>query len=79
MDTIAETIETAKMLLASPRGRAARATLAAGVIVAAPIVLRLPAVRAHPVGRLLALAGGAAAVVKVAEAVRDWEPDVGPV
>lgn len=76
MGAIAETIDTAKLLLASPRGRAARATLAAGVIAAAPLVMRLPAVRQHPIGRLLALAGGATVIVKLADAVRDWEPAV---
>ena len=76
MGAIAETAETARILLASDRGRAARAAVAAGVIAAAPIVMRLPIVKRHPLGRLLALAGGAAVLVKAAEAIRDWEPDV---
>jgi hypothetical protein len=42
------------------------------------VVMRLPLVRAHPVGRLLALVGGAAAVVKAAELIRDWEPAPAP-
>jgi hypothetical protein len=50
--------------------------LAAGMIAAAPLVMRIPAVRAHPVGRLLALVGGAAVVVKAAELIRDWEPNL---
>jgi hypothetical protein len=74
---VAETVDTAKWLLASPGGRRARAALAAGVILAAPVVMRMPSVRAHPVGRLIALAGGAAVLVRAAEAVRDWEPDLG--
>jgi hypothetical protein len=75
---VGETLETAKALLATDRGRAARAALAAGIVVAAPIVMRLPAVRVHPIGRLIALAGGAAVLVQAAEAIRDWEPDVRP-
>lgn len=50
---------------------------AAGMIAAAPLVMRIPAVRAHPVGRLLAFVGGTAAVVKAAELIRDWEPGPG--
>jgi hypothetical protein len=72
---VGETVDTAKALLASPSGRRARTALATSVIAAAPFVLRLPAVRAHPVGRIVMLVGGAAALVKVAEAIRDWEPD----
>lgn len=77
MGVIGETADTAKVLLSSPSGRQARAMLAAGVIVAAPLVMRLPGVRRHPVGRLIALAGGAAILVRAAEAIRDWEPDFG--
>jgi hypothetical protein len=73
---IADTVDTAKAALASPHGRQARAILAAGVIVTAPLVMGLPVIRKHPLGRLLALAGGAAFVVRTAEAIRDWEPDV---
>jgi hypothetical protein len=78
MGAIAETVDTAKAVLASPYGRQARAIIAAGVIAAAPLVIGLPVVRKHPLGRLLALAGGAAFVVRTAEAIRDWEPDVRP-
>jgi hypothetical protein len=76
---VTETVDTARALIASPWGRQARAVVAAGVIVAAPLVMRLPAVRKHPIGRLVVLAGGAAALVKVAETLRDWEPDLGAV
>lgn len=74
--TVSEAVELAREYLASERGRRARTTVAAGMIAAAPFVMRLPAVRAHPLGRLLAFAGGAAAVVKAAEVIRDWEPAV---
>lgn len=71
---VGEAVDLAKEYLASERGRQARAAVAAGMIAAAPLVMRIPAVRAHPLGRLLALVGGAAAVVKAAELLRDWEP-----
>jgi hypothetical protein len=71
---VGETVDTARALLASPSGRRARTVLATSVIAAAPFVMRLPAVRAHPLGRILMLAGGAAAVIEVAESIRDWEP-----
>jgi hypothetical protein len=79
MSAIAESVDTAKAFLASPNGRRARAALAGAVILTAPLVMRLPAVRGHPVGRLIALAGGAAVLVKAAEAIRDWEPELGTV
>ena len=74
--TVEEALESARDYLASDRGRRARAILAAGMIAAAPLVMRIPAVRAHPVGRLLAFVGGAAVVVKAAELIRDWEPNL---
>ena len=73
-ETVRQSADLARDYLASERGRRARATLAAGMITAAPFVMRLPVVRRHPLGRVLALAGGAAAVVKAAELIRDWEP-----
>jgi hypothetical protein len=44
----------------------------------APIVLRLPAVKRHPVVRLLELVGGTAAVIELARMIREWEPESGP-
>ena len=35
--------------------------------------MRIPGVRATPIGRLLGVTGGAALVVRAAEAIRDWE------
>ena len=79
MDAIGGRVEDVKAFLASPHGRRARAAFAGAVILAAPLLMRLPAVRAHPVGRLIALAGGAAVLVKAAEAIRDWEPELATV
>ena len=59
--------------LDSPTGRRLRKVLATGLIVSVPLVMRTPGLRATPIGRLLAATGGAALVVKLAEAIRDWE------
>jgi hypothetical protein len=66
-------VDEAREFLDSPGGRRARGLIAAGLIAAAPIVARHPAVRATRVMRLLGVAGGATLIVKAAEFVRDWE------
>lgn len=60
--------------LASPEGRQVRRRVAQVAIIGAPFLFRLKFIRAHPVGRLIGLVGGAALVVKMAETLRDWEP-----
>ena len=60
--------------LASPEGREVRRRVAQVAIIGAPLLFRLKFIRSHPVGRLIGLVGGAALVVKLAEALRDWEP-----
>ena len=60
--------------LATPEGRAVRKRIAQAAIIGAPLLFRLKFIRNHPVGRLLGIVGGAALVVKLAEALRDWEP-----
>lgn len=60
--------------MASPEGRHLRRRVAQGLIIGAPLLFRLKFIRSHPVGRLLGVVGGAALVVKLAEALRDWEP-----
>jgi hypothetical protein len=60
--------------LASPEGRRVRKVLAAGLMAAAPMLTWLPPFRASRIGRFLAMAGGAALMVKAAELIRDWEP-----
>jgi 4-amino-4-deoxy-L-arabinose transferase-like glycosyltransferase len=60
--------------LATPEGRALRKRIAQAAIIGAPLLFRLKFVRNHPVGRVLGIVGGAALVVKLAEALRDWEP-----
>jgi 4-amino-4-deoxy-L-arabinose transferase-like glycosyltransferase len=60
--------------MASPQGREIRKRVAQGLILGAPLLFRTRFIRRHPVGRVLGLVGGATLVVKLAEALRDWEP-----
>jgi hypothetical protein len=66
--------ERAVDILESPAGRRIRRGVAAGLIVAAPLITRHRIFRMTPL-RLLGMAGGAALVVKAAEYIRDWERD----
>lgn len=79
VETVQQSMEDVKGYLASPEGRRMRAWLATGLIVAAPAIARLPWMRLTRLGRLIALTGGAALVVKMAELIRDWEPGLGDV
>ena len=67
------TAEQARAFLASPTGILFRRYLAAGMIVSAPLLFRIPALRRHPLIRTLELIGGAALLIKAAEALRDWD------
>lgn len=67
-------IDEAEAWLATPTGRRIRALAAQLLIVSAPVMLRHPFFRT-PIGRLVQVAGGAALLVRVAEAIRDWEPE----
>ena len=60
--------------LDSPAGRRMRNMIAGAAIVGAPLLFRLPILKRYPLLRALELLGGAAIVVKFAEALRDWEP-----
>jgi hypothetical protein len=81
MSTIGQRIELtaaqARAFLASPTGILFRRYLAAGVIVTAPLLFRLPGLRRHPLFRTIELIGGAALLVKAAEALRDWDASGG--
>jgi hypothetical protein len=61
--------------LDSPTGRRIRRTLATGMIVSVPLVMRLPGLRRSPIGRMVELVGGTTLVVRLAEIIRDWERD----
>jgi hypothetical protein len=72
---VADGVRDAQLFLHSPRARRARAVVAAGLIVAAPAIARHPYMRQTKLLRLIGVAGGAALIVKVAETIRDWEPE----
>jgi hypothetical protein len=59
--------------LSSPAGRRVRGLLAGAIIVTAPAIFRIPGLRRYPLIRALELLGGAALIVRFAEALRDWE------
>jgi hypothetical protein len=73
-DRLEVAVQDVEDFLDSPAGRRLRGVLAAVAIVGAPLLFRLPGLRRYPLLRALELAGGAALVVKFAEALRDWEP-----
>ena len=72
-DRIDASVDDVVEFLDSPAGRRLRRVLATGLIVSVPLVMRIPGLRASPIGRLLTVTGGATIVVKLAEAIRDWE------
>jgi hypothetical protein len=81
MATVGERIELtaaqARAFLGSPAGVLFRRYLAAGVIVTAPLLFRIPGLRRYPLIRVVELVGGAALLIKAAEAIRDWDASGG--
>ena len=66
--------------LATPAGRRMRRVLAGAIIVTVPMAFRIPGLRRYPLIRALEFLGGAALIVRFAEALRDWErTEQGPV
>ena len=59
--------------LSSPAGRRMRGVLATGIVLVAPAIFRVPGLRRYPLIRALEFLGGAALIVRFAEALRDWE------
>jgi hypothetical protein len=74
IDFLSERADEVRAYLASPEGRVVRKRIAQVAIIAAPLLFRARFFRATWIGRILGLVGGAAIVVKLAEALRDWEP-----
>ena len=62
--------------MASPEGQELRERVAKGLMISAPLLLRLPFIRNTPAGRMIAAFGGAAILTRLARALRDWEPAV---
>ena len=67
------TLDELLEFLDSPTGRRLRNALAMGLIVSVPMIMRIPGLRRSPIGRLVEMVGGAAIVMALAEAIRDWE------
>ncbi|HJR98749.1 MAG TPA: hypothetical protein VJ979_12685 [Actinomycetota bacterium] len=59
--------------LDSPAGRRLRRVVAGAVIVSVPLIMRVPGLKRSPLGRLVAVTGGSAILIGIAEAIRDWE------
>jgi hypothetical protein len=72
-DQVVIAADEARRFLVSPAGARFRRIVAGGVILTAPLILRNPVVRRHPLLRWVEALGGAALVIKAAEALRDWE------
>jgi hypothetical protein len=73
-DRLEVAVQEVEDFLDSPGGRRLRRLLASAAIVGAPLMFRLPLLKRYPLLRALEVAGGAALLVKFAEALRDWEP-----
>jgi hypothetical protein len=67
------TVDQLMTFLESPSGQRLRRLVATGLIVSVPLVMRIPGLRRSPIGRTVELVGGTALVVRLAEAIRDWE------
>jgi hypothetical protein len=72
----ADATDAARSFLASERGRRLRGQIATLVIVGAPLISELPVVRRSPVARLLRTAAVGTLLIKGAEWLRDWEPEL---
>ena len=73
-DRLEVAVQDIEDFLDSPGGRRFRRFVAGAAIFGAPLLFRLPLLKRYPLLRALELAGGAALLVKFAEALRDWEP-----
>jgi hypothetical protein len=66
--------------LSTPAGRRMRGVLAGAIIFTAPAIFRIPGLRRYPLIRALEFLGGAALIMRFAEAPRDWErTEQGPI
>ena len=72
-DSVIVATEQVRDFLATPAGRRLRGFVATGLIVMIPLLLRSRALRRSPLIRAIEALGGAALVIRLAEAIRDWE------
>jgi len=75
---LASGTEAMRAWLATEQGKRFRQLFARTLLVTSPLIFRLRFFRVTPLGRLLEFAGGAAVLMKLAEIIRDWEPDTFP-
>ncbi|HEX6330186.1 MAG TPA: hypothetical protein VF129_02700 [Actinomycetota bacterium] len=73
-DALERSADDALAWLASPSGQRFRAFAARGLALAAPAILHHPVFRTTPLGRLVRMVGTTAAIAKLADLIRDWEP-----
>jgi hypothetical protein len=78
LEVLGSGADAMRVWLATPQGKRFRQLFARGLILGSPLIFRMRIMRASAVGRLIELAGGAAVLVKLAEIIRDWEPDSFP-
>jgi hypothetical protein len=72
---LGEGVDQARAWLVSPSGRRFRSITARVLLVATPLVFRHRFFRYTWFGRVIELTGGAALLIKLAELIRDWEPE----
>ena len=70
---LSEGVDRAEEWLASPAGYRFRTRASRVILIATPLLFRHRFFRSTWPGRIIELAGGAALLVKLAEAIRDWE------
>ncbi|MDP9343831.1 MAG: hypothetical protein M3Q23_17425 [Actinomycetota bacterium] len=75
---VSQGADRAEAWLTSPAGRRFRKNAARAVLIGTPLLFRHRFFRYTWTGRLIELAGGAALLIKLAEAIRDWEPELSP-
>jgi hypothetical protein len=74
-DRISEVAESVREFAASPAGRRARQTVGTVLVLASPLLFRLPVLRRYPALRIVEVLGGAALLVTLGQRLRDWEPE----
>jgi hypothetical protein len=72
---LSQGVDQTRAWLATENGRRFRQVAARVLLVATPLLFRHRFFRSTWTGRIIELAGGAALLIKLAEAIRDWEPE----
>jgi hypothetical protein len=72
-----DTMERVRAYLATPEGRRLLSRTGRVLVLGSPLLFRLPIIKRYPLLRILEIVGGAAALIKLGEFLRDWEPGSG--